>query len=122
MAYHEMRVRVNGSTVGHWLYVARHSGYPLLGLLHDAVEDGYLPAALTRVWPGLDAITRRSGEQYADYIERVAQHPAARRVKLTDLGHNMTRNGGAPASLMRRYRKARARLSAYERQETERRP
>lgn len=75
-----------------------------LALAHDGVEDGYLPAVLLRVWPGLDAITRRPGEVYQTaYIPRVARHPVARRVKMADMEENMKR---APASLMKRYRKA----------------
>lgn len=95
----------------HALHVARHSGHPLLGLLHDAVEDGWLPPLVARYWPALDAITRRRGEAYAAYIERVAANPAARRVKLCDLRHNLTRGGGPGESLEKRYRRALARLS-----------
>lgn len=95
----------------HSLHVAMHSGHPVLGLLHDAVEDGYLPSILLRWWPALDAITRRDAEIYADYIERVAAHPAARRVKVCDLRHNLTRGGGPKASLAKRYRRALSRLS-----------
>ncbi|UWQ30241.1 hypothetical protein [Leisingera sp. M523] len=95
----------------HSLHVAMHSGHPILGLLHDTVEDGYLPQALLRIWPGLDAITRRPGEVYADYIERCSQHPAARRVKIADLRHNLSRCGGPGASLQKRYQRALARLS-----------
>lgn len=93
--------------LGHWWFVAR--GFPpwsrrfWLGLLHDTVEDGYLPRWLL-AWPALDAITRRDGEQYAAYIERVAGNPHARAVKLRDLEHNLTRNAGpARDSLRRRY-------------------
>lgn len=94
----------------HSLHVALYSGHPILGLLHDAVEDGYLPRALLRVWPGLDAITRRPGEVYADYIDRVARHPVARKVKLCDLRHNLSRGGGPHDSLRCRYERALARL------------
>lgn len=95
----------------HPLHVALHSGHPLLGLLHDAIEDGYLPHVVLRWWPALDAITRRSGETYAAYIERVAANPAARRVKICDLRHNLSRCGGPGDSLAKRYRRALARLS-----------
>lgn len=98
----------------HPLHVAIHSGHPLLGLMHDAVEDGHLPRVLLRWWPSLDAITRRDTETYFDYIERVAANPAARRVKICDLQHNLTRGGGPRASLAKRYRRALARLSNTE--------
>ena len=77
----------------------------LLGLAHDGVEDGWLPRCCLR-WPALDAITRRPGEPYAAYIGRVKLHPLARRVKLADLRDNMSRNGGPPGDLLRRYRAA----------------
>lgn len=75
-----------------------------LALFHDTVEDGYLPACLCRVWSGLDAITRRTGEIYqSEYIRRVGQHPIAAKVKMADLTENMKR---APDSLKRRYERA----------------
>ena len=95
----------------HPLYVAIHSGHPLLGLLHDTVEDGYLPRALLRFWPALDASTRRPGEVYAEYIKRLSLNPKAKRVKVTDLQHNLTRGGGPNPSLQRRYLKALHRLT-----------
>lgn len=98
----------------HWCFVARgfspFSRRFWLGLLHDTVEDGYLPQWLLR-WPALDAITRREGERYSAYIERVAGNPHARAVKLRDLHHNLTRNGGPPRrSLLVRYTDAQHRL------------
>lgn len=101
---------ING--VRHWLHVSIFSGHPLLGLLHDSVEDGYLPRCILRFWPALDAITRRKEETYSEYIERVAKNNKARKVKICDLQHNLTRNGGPNESLARRYRAALARLTA----------
>lgn len=99
----------------HWCYVAsgfwpwQHKFW--LGLLHDTVEDGYLPKALLSLWPALDAITRREGEPYADYIERLSANDTATAVKLRDLQHNLSRNGGPPReSLRARYLKAQSRL------------
>lgn len=97
--------------MGHWLHVAIYSGHPLLGLCHDLVEDGYLPRALLRWWPALDAITRRKEETYAEYIERVAANPKAKRIKVCDLRHNLACGGGPGASLEKRYRRALARLT-----------
>lgn len=96
--------------IPHPLHVAIDSGHPFLGAFHDSVEDGYLPKWVLRFWPALDAITRRKGEVYANYIERVAKNPKARRVKIADLRHNLKRNGGPPASLEKRYRRALWRL------------
>lgn len=68
----------------------------ILAVLHDAVEDagweavrehlGALPRWLEE---GLDALSRRHGEPYDDFIARVARHPLARVVKLADLADNM---------------------------------
>ena len=97
------------SGIGHWWRVAR--AFPpwreafWVGLLHDTVEDGYLPRWLL-VWPALDAVTRRDGEAYVAFIERCKHHPVGREVKLSDLRDNLRRNGGPPASLRVRYVKA----------------
>jgi len=40
----------------------------------------------------VDRLTRRNGEPYAAYIERVAADPLARRVKLADLADNLAHN------------------------------
>jgi hypothetical protein len=101
-------------TLPHALHVAVYSGYPILGLLHDAVEDGWLPEAILPWWPALDALTRRKGEVYADYIERVAENPAARKVKITDLFHNLTRGEGPSGELNKRYVRALVRLMTEE--------
>lgn len=81
--------------VRHWCRVARAFA-PWerafwLGLLHDTVEDGYLPRVLADWWPALDAITRRKDEPYWDYVRRAAAHPLARRVKLADARDNWAR-------------------------------
>lgn len=75
-----------------------------LALFHDSVEDGYLPRRLCRIWPALDAITRREGEVYLlDYIPRVRANITARKVKIADLRHNLTR---CSDSLLPRYNRA----------------
>ena len=68
----------------------------LVALLHDVVEDtsvtlddlrdrGYTDEVVAAV----DILTRRSGEPYSTYIERVSTSELARRVKLADLQHNL---------------------------------
>jgi hypothetical protein len=37
----------------------------------------------------VDALTRRKGESYEDFIDRVSLHALARKVKLADLADNM---------------------------------
>ena len=93
----------------HPIRVAMTCNHPLLGLMHDSVEDGYWPKWLA--WPALDAITRRDGEAYADYIERVALNAAATDVKIADLRDNLSRGDGPPGSLRKRYERALQRLT-----------
>jgi (p)ppGpp synthase/HD superfamily hydrolase len=68
----------------------------MVAVLHDVVEDS--PYSLDRlralgypepVLEALDCLTRREGESYEAFIERVRPHPLARRVKLADLEDNM---------------------------------
>lgn len=74
----------------------------IVAVLHDAVEDFEgSPGEKARfrsfirslfgptITDALDAMTHREGETYQDYIERVAEDPIARIVKIADLTHNM---------------------------------
>ncbi len=67
-----------------------------VAILHDVVEDsdwtfeelkteGFPPAVLA----ALEAVTKREGEAYEDFVKRSAGHPLARRIKLADLEDNM---------------------------------
>jgi (p)ppGpp synthase/HD superfamily hydrolase len=71
----------------------------IVALLHDVVEDGagerwtferlraegFSEAVVTAV----DAVTKRAGEDYADFVRRAAQNALAREVKLADIADNM---------------------------------
>jgi (p)ppGpp synthase/HD superfamily hydrolase len=68
----------------------------IVAVLHDVVEDtsvtldelrerGYPP----EVVEAIDLLSRREGESYDAFIERLAPNPRARRVKLADLADNM---------------------------------
>ncbi|MBF0628474.1 MAG: GTP pyrophosphokinase [Magnetococcales bacterium] len=68
----------------------------MVAVLHDVVEDTAVTFAKLRkmgfserVLEALDRLTHRPEERYEDYIERIAGHPLARRVKLFDLEDNM---------------------------------
>ncbi|MBO5681805.1 MAG: hypothetical protein J6T08_08855 [Lentisphaeria bacterium] len=71
----------------------------LVALLHDVVEDGYATFEElqnrfkldTEQMAALDAITRRQGERYFDYIKRCKQNELAKTVKLADLRYNIKR-------------------------------
>lgn len=93
----------------------------VVACLHDVIEDGGGEWTLDRleaegfepwVLAALDALTRRPGERYRDYIERVAANEDARVVKLADLADNLDPRRSIPESLRRRYEVARRRLSA----------
>lgn len=65
-----------------------------IGWLHDTVED--TPITLRDIGAAfgpetaaaVDAISRRNGEPWSDYLERVAANPMARQVKISDLIDN----------------------------------
>ena len=89
----------------------------MVALLHDIVEDGYATfdelqkrfKLDAEQMAALDAITRRQGEQYFEYIQRVKQNEMAKTVKLADLQHNITRCANDLPNrwgLLRRYAKA----------------
>ena len=97
----------------------------IVAVLHDVLEDcpawsasrlwdeGFGPAVLA----ALDALTRREGEPYMEFVRRAAADPIARRVKLADLEDNLdaTRLAELTArdrSRMDRYRRAHARVSS----------
>jgi guanosine-3',5'-bis(diphosphate) 3'-pyrophosphohydrolase len=85
----------------------------IVALLHDAVEDGrwYTLSAV-------DALTKRTGERYDDYLDRVKTDALATKVKLADLKDNsdLSRLGRDPTDEDRRrldkYLRARAILQA----------
>jgi (p)ppGpp synthase/HD superfamily hydrolase len=67
-----------------------------VGWLHDVVEDtsytldDLRAAGLSaEVVEAVEAMTRRPGERYFDYVRRAAANPLARVVKEADLRHNL---------------------------------
>ena len=64
--------------------------------LHDVLEDTTYTADDLRaagisedVIEGVEAMTRRPGEAYLDFVRRAKENPLARQVKLADVLHNM---------------------------------
>ena len=67
-----------------------------VGVMHDVVEDSSLTLEEIAesgfdpdIVEALDAVTRRDGEPYMDYVRRAAANPIGYRVKLADLEDNM---------------------------------
>lgn len=89
--------------------------------LHDIVEDTTATGAdlaaagfARETVATVETLTREPGERYADYVERVAASgdPAAIAIKRADVDDHLEHNAKAiPASLRRRYERARGRLS-----------
>ena len=66
-----------------------------IAVLHDCIEDSELEldhlsqlGMTQRIVDGVDAMTRRDGESYENFIKRCAQNPDAKRVKREDLRDN----------------------------------
>jgi (p)ppGpp synthase/HD superfamily hydrolase len=67
----------------------------IVAVLHDVVEDcpgftveGFRGTFGDEIADAIDAITKRKGEEYGDYLIRVAANPIAKRVKIQDLKDN----------------------------------
>jgi (p)ppGpp synthase/HD superfamily hydrolase len=93
----------------------------ILGALHDVLERSAVTVAglqkkgfTPRVLKALEHITRRTGETYEEYIDRVVQDNLAIRVKLHDLADKMDLLHVESLSLpdLKRYNKQ---LAAYHR-------
>lgn len=68
----------------------------IVGVLHDVIEDtGHTLDSLRErgyseeVLRALDCLTKRDGETYEQFVERVRTNPIARRVKIADLEDNL---------------------------------
>lgn len=68
----------------------------IVAVLHDVVEDTAVTLDRLRdlgfdpeVVGAIDALTRRQGETYESFIDRVSADPLATRIKLRDLRDNM---------------------------------
>ena len=66
----------------------------VVGWLHDAVEDTALTLSEIEARFGpetaaaVDAVSRRAGEAWSDYLSRMRVNPIARQVKISDLIDN----------------------------------
>lgn len=103
----------------HPMSVAEHFNDETLvaaALLHDVLEDNAewtvarlyghgMPPEVVRL---VEALTRKYGETYLDYIRRVREDRATTQIKIADLEDNLDlrRSDGLTASLRKRYVKA----------------
>lgn len=68
----------------------------LVAVLHDVVEksrwtleDLCNEGLAEELVAAVDAMTRRDGETYSDFVDRAAHNPIARAVKIADLRDNL---------------------------------
>jgi len=70
----------------------------IIAYMHDLVEDTFWTLEDLRHYFSdwavniIDCLTRRQGESYNDFIDRVATNQEATIIKLADLEHNMIRS------------------------------
>lgn len=69
----------------------------ITAVLHDVIEDTYITLEFLaakgyppEILDALDHLTRRDGETYDAFIDRVAENDLARRVKMADLEDNLS--------------------------------
>jgi (p)ppGpp synthase/HD superfamily hydrolase len=97
----------------------------MAGWLHDTVEDTEVSLDQLRkmgfpdeVVQAVDAVTRREGETYMEFVTRAAKDPLGRQVKLADNAHNSdpvrlaALGEEAARGMARRYERARKVLLA----------
>lgn len=92
--------------------------HQIVAVLHDVIEksDWTLEALRAEGLPdelaqALDAVTRRDGEDYFDFVRRAGRNEIARAVKIADLRDNLmisrlTQPQGADPAQADRYRRA----------------
>ena len=97
----------------------------IVAVLHDVVEDsgwtleGLAAEGFSReIIAGIDAVTRREGETYMEFVERAAAHPLGAQIKRADLLDNLDLSRiPAPSARdhgrLERYRRALALLDEH---------
>lgn len=82
-------------TMGVWEDELSRDDLIVVALLHDVLEDTDVTAEElsekfdVHIVGALEALTRRRGELYMEYVTRTKVNPIARLVKMADLEHNM---------------------------------
>ena len=90
--------KAGATYIRHPLRVMRHMETPqerVVAVLHDVIEDTeYTPAMIEdefdeEIRDAVEALTKRDGESYSDFVERAAANDLARKVKIADIEDNM---------------------------------
>lgn len=97
-AHKGQRDKAGRAYILHPVYVAMQTKgvkRKAVALLHDTIEDTTLTlfdlekcGFDAEIVQAVDAITKRRGEAYKDYLQRVKSNDIAKDVKLADLKHN----------------------------------
>ena len=94
----------------------------IIAVLHDVIEKTsidleYLRSAgfNDRIVLGIDALSRRTEENYDEYIDRVAENTLAKKIKIIDLDDNiyslnLDKSQEIKSNKFLKYQKARNRL------------
>lgn len=107
------------SNVPYIIHPIRVSGYfnddfrKTVAILHDILEDTEITKSkllklfTSRVVQTVEILTHREGENYFDYIRRVAQNEIATEIKIADIADNLSDNlSMLPQSILERYTQA----------------
>lgn len=103
--FHPVRVALNCDT----------AAQKVVALLHDVLEDTSVTARQlldegfdTMTVSAVEALSRRNGEDYMDFIHRLSRNPLAAQVKIRDLRDNLNlaRLGGCKPPKYELYLKA----------------
>jgi len=92
--------------------------FAIVAILHDVVEDQDVSIETIRdifghdIANAVDAISRRDGEKYCDFILRCKANRLSKEVKLADIEDNLRSAEGQMESLVKRYKKAQVILNA----------
>lgn len=90
--------KAGATYIRHPLRVMRQMETPqerVVAVLHDVIEDTeYTPTMIEdefgeEIRDAVEALTKRDGESYSDFIERAAANDLARKVKIADIEDNM---------------------------------
>lgn len=90
--------KAGATYIRHPLRVMRQMETPqerVVAVLHDVIEDTeYTPAMIEdefheEIRDAVEALTKRDGESYSDFVERAAANDLAREVKIADIEDNM---------------------------------